>query len=140
EALGKANVEANIANFKRLSRSFRKRPSCGEIDLLVVNKNTKTLFLFDAKNRPRRIRPYDIRQDVDTFLRGKKSYLRKLVAKERFITQNFSEVLQHFSIANSKGWTIRKAFVVAHHYQVAYYTKKSVDFVEIEYLKSYVTE
>ncbi len=140
EVLGQSNVEANIANFKRLSRNFPRKPACGEIDLLAVNKSSKRVYLLDAKNRPRRIRPYDIRQDIDTFLKGKKSYLRKLVAKERFVIENFAEVLKHFGINDIKGWKIRKAFVVAQHYQVAHYKTKSVDFVEVEGLKSYIGE
>ncbi len=51
--LGEENYEANIMNFTRLHDDFPRRPECGEIDLLAVNKGSKTLFVLDAKNRVR---------------------------------------------------------------------------------------
>ncbi len=136
--LGEDNYEANILNFTRLSKLFPKRPECGEIDILAVNRKTKTLFLFDAKNRKRSITPHGIRFDIDEFLKGKQSYLAKIIKKERFIKSNIEEVLNHFSVTCADGWKFKKAFVVRRNYQVAHYYKKSIDFVEVNDLAGYL--
>ena len=131
-------MEANILNFKRLSKGFPKRPECGEIDILAVNKKTKTLFLFDAKNRKRSITPHGVRWDIDTFLKDKQSYLAQIIKKEKFIKSNFEEVLNHFSVICADSWKLKKAFVVRRNYQVAHYYKKSIDFVEVNSLAGYL--
>ena len=136
--LGEENYEANILNFKRLSKDFPKRPECGEIDLLAVNKKTKTFFIFDAKNRKKSVTPHGIKFDIDEFLRGRKSYLSKIIKKEKFIKNNFERVLKHFSINCTDGWKLKKAFVVRQNYQMAHYYKKSVDFVELNSLAGYL--
>ena len=140
DVLGEDNYEANILNFTRISKCFPKRPECGEIDILAVNKKTKTLFLFDAKNRKRSITPYGIRRDIDEFLKGKQSYLAKIIKKERFIKSNFEEILNYFLVTCADGWKFKKAFVVSHNYQVAHYYKKSIDFVAVTNLADYLEQ
>lgn len=138
EEIGEENYEANILNFKRLSEDFPKRPECGEIDLLAVNKKTKTLFLFDSKNRRKSVTPHGVKYDIEDFLRGKKSYLSKIIKKERFIRNNFEEILRYFSVSNTDGWNLKKAFIVNRNYQIAHYYKKSIDFIELDNLAGYL--
>lgn len=129
QVLGENNVESRINNFKRLSPSFPAKPDCGEIDLLAVNQSTKTIFVLDAKNRSRKIRPYDIRQELKKFFEGGKSYLSQLNKKEEFVKNNLKDILAHFSIHADKEWKIRKAFVVSTNYPSAYYRGMNVHFV-----------
>jgi hypothetical protein len=129
QALGGNNVECRINNFKRLSPSFPAKPDCGEIDLLAVNQSTKTIFVIDAKNRSRKIRPYDIRQELKKFFEGGKSYLSQLNKKEEFVKKNLKDILAHFSIHADKEWKIHKAFVVSTNYPSAYYRGMNVHFV-----------
>lgn len=136
--LGQDNVESTIDNFKRLSPSFPAKPDCGEIDLLAVNKSLKRIYILDAKNLNRRIRPYDIRQEMKKFFEGKKSYLTKLTKKEKFIQTNLKEILKHFSIQDDRGWQVSKAFVVNTNYPSAYSPEKSVNFVLLDNLVAYL--
>ncbi len=138
--LGAENYEANILNFTRLSKDFPKRPDCGEIDILAVNKKTKTFFLFDAKNRRKSVTPYGVKFDIDEFLRGKKSYLSKIIKKEEFIKDNWEKILEHFSVTNCDRWALKKAFIVKQNYQVAYHYKKAIDFVEVDDLDTYLNK
>ncbi len=138
EILGKENVESRILNFKRLSKAFPTRPPCGEIDLLVINRKTKTINVMDVKNRIRRFRPYDIAMEVSLFLTGKKSYLAKLIEKEKFIKENIKQVLEHFNIKESEGWKTKSAFIVSQIYPMSYYKKKAVDFVVLEKIQEYL--
>lgn len=138
DELGENNYESNILNFKKLSRDFPRRPDCGEIDILALNRNIKTLFLFDAKNRRKSTTPYGVKCDIDEFLKGKKSYLSKIIKKEKFIKDNLVKVLEHFSVKDANGWQVKKAFIVKQNYQIAYHYKKAIDFVELENLNSYV--
>lgn len=136
--LGAENCEANISNFKRLSGNFYKNPECGEIDILAVNKKTRVIFLLDAKNRRRSVTPYDVKCDIDEFLRGKKSYLNKIIKKEKFIKDNWKEILKHFMVIDCDGWSLKKAFIVKQNYQIAYHYKKAIDFIEIKDLNAYL--
>jgi len=138
EILGNKYVEARIRNFKRLSRNFPSRPPCGEIDLLIINKNKKKIFVFDAKNRNKKLKPYEIRNEIDTFLIGNKSYLAKLIKKENFIKSNIEEVLKYFDIESADGWTVQKGFIVSHNYPSAF-TKSIVDFILLGNLEDYIT-
>ena len=138
QVLGGNNVEARIDNFKRLSPSFPAKPDCGEIDLLAVNKSTKTIFVLDAKNRNRKIRPYDIGQELKKFFEGNKSYLSQLIKKEEFVKNNLKDILAHFSIQDDKEWKIYKAFVVSTNYPAAYYQGINIDFVLISKLADFL--
>ncbi len=131
QVLGDNNVEARIDNFKRLSPSFPAKPDCGEIDLLAVNKSIKTIFVLDAKNRNRKIRPYDIRQELKKFFEGNKSYLSQLIKKEEFVKNNLKDILIHFSIQEDREWKVHKSFVVSRNYPSAYYQGINIDFVLI---------
>ncbi len=137
--LGESNFESRIDNFKRLSPLFPRKPDCGEIDLLAVNRFVKTIYVLDAKNRSRKIRPYDMRNEMRKFFQGKRSYLAQLTKKEEFIKDNIEEVLRHFSIEDAESWQIRKAFVVKVNYPSAYIPEQNVDFVLIDNLEAYLT-
>jgi len=100
-----------------------------------LNLNEETILCLLDK---RSITPYGISADIDTFLKGEKSYLGHMVKKEKFIKSNLGRVLEHFSIDCSDGWKLKKAFVVNHNYQVAYYYKKAIDFVELSDLAAYL--
>ncbi len=139
KTLGQNNVETNVLNFKRLSRSFPKRPSCGEIDLLTVNVDKKVIFVIDAKNMNERIRPYDMRYEIDTFFDGNKSYIGKLSKKEQFIKENLIEVLNHFNVQDLEGWKVQKAFVVNKIYHSAF-VDCEVDFVLLRDLSKYLED
>lgn len=138
ELLGKENVESRILNFTRLSPRLPKRPDCGEIDLLIINQRTKTIYIMDVKNRIRALRPYDIAMEVKIFLTGKKSYLAKLIKKEKFIKENIKEVLGYFKINETEGWRTKSAFIVSQIYPMAYYKKNAADFVVLEKIQDYL--
>ena len=110
--LGEKHVEANIDNFRRISSELKAKPSCGEIDLLAVNKKTKTIFVIDAKNINKRLRPYDINQELNEFYNEKKGYLLKLNKKAEYITENITEVLEYFKVEDVDGWNVKKSFYV----------------------------
>ena len=135
--LGKENVEANIDNFRRLSNRFPAKPDCGEIDLLAINRNTKTLFVIDAKNINKRLRPYDIAQEMDHFFNEKDGYLTKLINKENFIIKNLRDVLGYFNISDESGWKIKKAFFLDNIFPSAF-VKKDISFIIIDQLANYL--
>ncbi|MBP3916977.1 hypothetical protein [Clostridium sp.] len=110
--LGENYVEANIDNFRRISSELKAKPSCGEIDLLAVNVKTKTIFVIDAKNINKRLRPYDINQELNEFYNEKKGYLLKLNKKAEYITENIKLVLEYFKVESVDGWNVKKSFYV----------------------------
>jgi len=138
QCAGKENVEARIKNFKRISRDLPKDPECGEIDLLVVNKMTKKIFVLDAKNMTRTIRPYEIRREMERFLGEKGSYLEKLSRKETFVRNNLRIFLRHFSVPDETGWEVRKAFVVDSNYPSAHAARQTVSFVFVDDLGKFL--
>lgn len=142
EVLGEEYVRSTIKNFRQLSKTFEKQPPCGEIDLLIVNPTTKTLFVLDAKNINRKFFMSAIKRELRDFFEGrpkKKSYLEKLNMKVDFIRDNQDEVLNHFKITDKVGWEIKKGFVVNILYISAFY-KEKVDFILLDNLPEYLKE
>ncbi len=140
DKLGSEYVEKNILNFKRLSDSFIKQPPCGEIDLLIANPDTKTIFVMDAKNMNKKLFTSAIDSELKVFFRGgskKKSYLEKLNLKVGFIEDNINEIFKYFKITDTSDWKIKKGFVVNVLYLSAFYEEK-VDFILLDDLAEYI--
>jgi len=137
---GTINIERNINNFRRLSSSFPSRPGCGEIDLLVVDKKNRILYVLEAKNVNRRIQPYFIRMEYNKFFKGNKPYHLKLQNKENFIKSNLKLVLKHFKVENIDGWIVTKAFIVNNNYYSAHLTNKQVEFIMIDDFLTYLKQ
>lgn len=142
EILGSNYVEKNILNFKRLSENFIKQPPCGEIDLLIANPNTKTIFVMDAKNMNKKLFTSAIASELKVFFHGgskKKSYLQKLNLKVDFIEENITEIFKHFNIEDTNNWRIKKGFIVNVLYVSAFYEEK-VDFILLDDLAEYICQ
>ncbi len=140
DVLGRDYVEKNILNFKRLSKNFPKLPPCGEIDLLVANINTKTIFVMDAKNVNKKLFNSAIKRELRDFFHGrskKASYLDKLNSKVNFIEEHLEDILTHFKIVDKGNWTVCKGFVVNTLYFSAYYEEK-IDFILVDELGAYL--
>jgi 6-pyruvoyl-tetrahydropterin synthase len=137
KAVGKEHVRMTINKFQTLSKNYSQKPPCGEIDLLVVNINIKTIFVLDAKNVNKKFHTSAIDRELNKFLKGKKSYLIKLNKKFDFIKENKDEILNHFNIEDKNGWKMKKGFVVNTVYVSAFY-KERIDFVLIDDLAKYL--
>jgi len=85
DALGEEYYLIRLKNFKRISEQLPKRPSCGEIDLIALNPNTRTCFILDAKNYYLKLHPYDIKNEIDRFITSNDSDLKKVRKKEKFV-------------------------------------------------------
>lgn len=141
DLLGSEYVEKNILNFKRLSASFMKQPPCGEIDLLIANPHTKTLFVMDAKNMNKKLFTSAIASELKAFFHGgskKKSYLEKLNMKVDFIRENIDEILKYFKIEDTSDWKMKHGFVVNVLYLSAFY-EEQVDFILLDDLAEYIS-
>lgn len=138
--LGEENYVMRLKNFKRISESLPRNPPCGEIDLLVVNKELKICFILDAKNYFLKLHPLDIKNELNRFILNSKSDLGKLHQKEQFIKENLVLIFDYFQIADRIGWKFKKGFIVKHNFPSAYVPDLDVDFVfqnELDiYLKS----
>ncbi|MGP2657856.1 hypothetical protein ACOJTA_12535 [Malaciobacter sp. WC5094] len=140
EFLGEKYSIQTLSNFKRISKSFEKLPPCGEIDLLLANPSTKTIFVLDAKNVNKKLFTSAIKRELREFFHGrskKKSYLEKLNLKVDFITSNLDKVLEYFKLENDGNWNIKKGFVVNTLYFSAFYEEK-VDFILLDDLEEYL--
>jgi len=138
-ALGEQFVEKGISNFQRISKTFPKKPECGEIDLLAVNPNTNNLFVLDAKNDAFKYSPPDIKNQDKRFF-GKDSYYEHLIKKVKFIEENLDVVLEHFSIEGFNDITIKKGFIIQEAIQHAFKKGIDVDFVLKRDLGKYLLE
>lgn len=139
KSLGEEFVRCNIDKFQTLSKKFPQKPSCGEIDLLVANPNTKIIFVMDAKNVNQKHHISAIDRELNKFLKGDKSYLVKLNKKFDFIEENKDEILNHFKIEDKNGWKVKKGFVVNTLYVSAFY-KEKVDFILIDDLGKFLQQ
>lgn len=137
KVLGEQYVEANIDNFRRISSELKAKPSCGEIDLLAVNEKTKTIFVIDAKNINKRLRPYDINQELNEFYNEKKGYLLKLNKKAKYITENMKVVLEYFKVKSVDGWNVKKSFYVNKIFPSAF-VREDIVFITKDELEEYL--
>ncbi len=138
EVLGKDYVEIKILNFKRISDSFPKRPDCGEIDFLAINPENKTIFIFDAKNYFLRLIPYDIKNEFNRFIESKKSDLKKLTKKVKFVNDNLNLFLDFFKITDLSDWNIKKGFIIKKNFPTKHIPDVNADFVFINELGAYL--
>jgi hypothetical protein len=139
QTLGRDKVEARINNFKRLSVTFERHEDCGEIDLLCVNDELKTIFVIDSKNINKKMSIYHIKQSIREFFEGNNSYYSKLTKKKEFIENNIQVILKHFNVIDLTEWKVREAFVSEEVYFAAYYNKINVDFILIDNLGQYLS-
>jgi len=135
--LGKKYVRTRIKNFKRLSKSFPRRPKCGEIDLLAINPKIKLIFIIDAKNYSIKILANDLKNLAKNFF-GEKGDLYHLNEKYNFIKKNQSIILDHFKINDKENWSIIKGFIVKEPLKIIFTKDKIVQFVLIDNLKDFL--
>lgn len=135
--LGKDLVEKNILNFKRISTRFASRPSCGEIDLLAVNKDIKIIFVIDAKNQKRGRLPAEIQREARYFW-GEGGHTEKLQKKEIFVKDNIDDFLRYFKITDSNEWSTKKAFITNVNFISAFKVDNDIDFVLLSELHDYL--
>ena len=138
EVLGDDKYIIRLKNFKRISESLPKYPDCGEIDLLAVNLQTKTCFILDAKNYYLKLNPYDIKNEINRFIKNNKADLKKLNKKEKFVIDNFNFFLEFFQITDKENWRFKKGFIIKYNFPSAYIIDVDVDFVFQNELDSYL--
>lgn len=135
--LGKKYVRTRIKNFKGLSKSFPRRPKCGEIDFLAINPKIKLIFIMDAKNYSIKILANDLKNLAKNFF-GEKGDLYHLNEKYNFIKKNQSIILDHFKITDKESWSIIKGFIVKKPLKIIFTKDKIVQFVLIDNLKDFL--
>ena len=138
EVLGKENYIFRLKNFQRISSTLPKYPECGEIDLIAVNQNTKTFFILDAKNYSLKLSPLDIQNQINRFIKSKKSDLKKLIKKEAFIETHLNVFLDFFHLSNNQDWKFKKGFIIKYNFPSAYVPNLKVDFIFQTDLEAYL--
>lgn len=129
KVLGKGKYIFRLKNFQRISPTLPKYPNCGEIDLLAVNQNTKTIFILDAKNYYLKLNPLDIKNEINRFVKSRKSDLKKLKRKEEFVKTNFALFLKFFHINDIQNWKFKKGFIIKYNFPTVYIPNLKVDFI-----------
>lgn len=82
----------------------------GEIDVLSVHENSKTVIVWDAKNIEQKFGTREISSDIDEFV-SKDGYIKKLKDKEDFVKRNLKEILEYYGIVYSDDWKVKSVFV-----------------------------
>jgi len=137
-ALGKDKYIIRLKNFLRISSKLPKYPECGEIDLIAVNSNTRTCFILDAKNYFLKLNPFDIKNEINRFVKNKKSDLKKLDKKEQFVNAHFDLFLKFFQINERENWKFKKGFIIKYNFPSAYIPNLSSDFIFQSELETYL--
>lgn len=139
--LGNDYVILNLKKFNIISKDFPKNPPCGEIDILCINPDTKTIFILEAKSVLQQNRPYNINQIFKDFFgkKGKKYYV-KLNKKYDFVNDNVTQFVEYFKLKYDSNWKVKKAFIVDKRLFAAYHTEYDVDFLQMDELEKYINE
>jgi hypothetical protein len=138
KTLGKKYVEIRINNFKRLSINFPRRPDCGEIDFLAVNKKIKKLFLMDAKNYSIKISGGGLNNIFSQLFDKNDGDIKHLNEKVQFISENLQEILDYFKIQDKTNWNIIKGFIFKEPLKIAYIHLPEIEFVLIDDLADFL--
>lgn len=139
QILGEEFVILNLKKFNTISSHFPKNPPCGEIDVLCINKNNKTVFVFEAKSILQKNRPYSINQVFNDFFGDNgKRYNQKLDNKYNFVNNNLEAFIRHFKLVYDEHWKVKKAFVVDKRIFAAFHTEYDVEFLFISELEEFV--
>lgn len=138
KTLGKKYVEIRINNFKRLSINFPRRPDCGEIDFLAVNKKNKKLFLMDAKNYSIKISGGGLNNIFSKLFDKNDGDIKHLKEKVQFISENLQEILDYFKIQNKTNWNIIKGFIFKEPLKIAFIHLPEIEFVLIDDLADFL--
>jgi len=137
EVVGEDRVIARLEKFTNISKQLPKHPSCGEIDLIVIIEKAKIILVADAKNVNKRVRPYDIKLELQTFFEGGKCYAKKLTKKQEFVAENIDIFLEYFGIVDKLGWKTKASFIVNHLYSSAFMGTE-IEFVLADEFKEYL--
>ena len=98
----------NIKSFKRTANKNNvniDNEIAGEIDLIVINPNNKTIYVADAKYNRARYEAVGYRMDYSQFInldKPNKSYEAKLNKKAVWVSKNLNVVEEHLSIVYNK--------------------------------------
>lgn len=140
QTLGDEFVILNLKKFNTISTLLPKNPSCGEIDVLCVNKNNKTVFVFEAKSILQKNRPYSINQVFNDFFgKNGKRYNQKLDNKYNFVNNNLEAFIRHFKLDYNEDWKVKKAFVVDKRIFAAFHTEYDVEFLFVSELEEFIS-
>jgi len=99
-------VKKNNLIFSRSIKSLTQKgdnvnienATVGEIDFIIVNFETKTVFITEVKYNRARYEPVGFRNDYSNF---KRTYEKKMTRKVKWIKENLSILSEHFSILNN---------------------------------------
>ncbi len=117
----------------------------GEIDLLVADEGSATLWVIEVKDHIDSVSPYSIEKRVDRFLKIGKGYLPKLQAKVSVIGRHADEAagiaIGHPVPQPEGGWKVRPLMVTRRMEPAAFVTGRTsaVPFVLVSDLAAYLT-
>ncbi|NHI95004.1 MAG: hypothetical protein EAX96_21115 [Candidatus Lokiarchaeota archaeon] len=87
--------------------------SCpGEIDVLSIHKEKKTLILWEVKDIEQKFGAREIVSDSEDFLNIKKGYIAKLKRKEEYLKRNINSILKYYNIVNEE-WKVISCIVLS---------------------------
>lgn len=138
---GEDNVEAKLLNFHRISKTFHKRPGCGEIDCLTIDINKKIIHVLEAKDVKKAVIPKEIDKELKKYFDpNDKNYAGKLIKKADFVSENLETFLDHFNISDKEGWKVNCAFVTYEVHMSASLALNHIEFIPISELEDYLTD
>ncbi|MEW6413376.1 MAG: hypothetical protein AB1483_13045 [Candidatus Zixiibacteriota bacterium] len=139
-ALGPTNVLANLRKYRTLGVERDGSIECGEIDILAANRKIKHLFILEVKHRLKRSSPYDNNMEFQKFFYASRSYLSKLLKKEKFVEQYRESILEYFRVSDKSGWQVKRGFVTLYNYPSAHHEAFKAEFIVLQELDEWLRE
>ena len=84
----------------------------GEIDVLSVHIEKKTLILWEVKDIEQKFGAREIVSDSEEFINTKKGYITKLKVKEEYLKRNIDPILKYYDIFNEE-WEVISCIVLS---------------------------
>ena len=113
----------------------------GDIDVLVVNRKNRTLFLVECKELALARTPREMANELDTLFRGgekRKSTVEKHLSRKRWAQSNLSALLEWLGVGWSKKWKVDALIVLDYRPMSAYLTTCQLPVLGLRELPQYV--
>lgn len=122
-------VEKGISKIGKHRISDEKNNTLGDIDVFVINRKKKKLFIIETKDFSFSRNPYELAMEQEKVFTGDKAFLIKHLKRSDWIRKNLRQVINYYNLEDCN-WKVITMFVVSEHLM----TKDLVDTKGVKFI------
>lgn len=122
-------VEKGISKIGKHRISDEKNNTLGDIDVFVINRKKKKLFIIETKDFSFSRNPYELAMEQEKVFTGDKAFLIKHLKRSDWIRKNLRQVISYYNLEDCN-WKVITMFVVSENLM----TKDLVDTKGVKFI------